>query len=62
MHQSDNEKFLNFLDIRIKIFLKSLVDYIGGFDTTHIITTNINSEQHPTLPRNGHIRLEPLYA
>lgn len=31
-------------------------DYIGGFDA------GILSHDQPTLPRNGHIRLQPLYA
>lgn len=42
-------------------FLNLLVDYIGGFDTTQIMSQNINYNQG-TLPRSGHIRLEPLYA
>ncbi|RNA44733.1 sodium potassium-transporting ATPase subunit beta-1-interacting 4 isoform X1 [Brachionus plicatilis] len=36
-------------------------DYIGGFDTTHMLSQNLNLDTE-TLPRSGHIRLEPLYA
>ena len=37
-------------------------DYIGGFDTVHIISNNLSTDT--TLPRNNgaQIRLEPLYA
>ena len=38
-------------------------DYIGGFDTVHIISNNFNNQdQPPTLPRSGQIRLEPIYV
>ncbi|CAF0741927.1 unnamed protein product [Brachionus calyciflorus] len=35
-------------------------DYIGGFDTAHMLSQNYNLEQQQTLTRNAHIRLEPL--
>ena len=38
------------------------VDYIGGFDTVHIISNNFGMDQPVTLSRNGQIRLEPIYV
>ena len=60
--EDDNCKKFSFkIFVSFFFFLNLLVDYIGGFDTTQIMSQNINYNQG-TLPRSGHIRLEPLYA